>query len=270
MGRVVLIVSDGLRDDTAREQMGYLWHLVESRQASRYTVIAELPTMSRPLYETICTGTPVSVHGVTSTLVVRRSTMPNIFEQAVKHKHSTAAAAHYWFSELYVRAPHNFVTDCEAEDPQGLIQHGRFYADDAMPDREVFTIGAHLIHRFAPDLALIHPMGMDYMGETHGSDSPEYRNNAIFQDVILATLIPQWKQAGYTILITADHGITNDRMHGGIQPGNRHVPLYIVRPDGAGRGALTAQPSQLQLAPTVCRLLGVPIPATMKRPPLRV
>ncbi len=270
MAKVVLVVSDGLRDDTAREQMGYLWHLVETRQATRYTMVAELPTMSRPLYETICTGTPVSLHGVTSNLVVRRSTMPNIFEQAVKHKRSTAAAAYYWFSELYLRAPYDFVTDRETEDPQALIQHGRFYTDDPTPDREVFAMGAHLIYRFTPDLALIHPMGMDHTGETHGSDSAEYRNNAIFQDVILASLIPQWKQAGYTVLVTADHGITSDRMHGGIQPGSRLVPLYIVPADGRGRGALAARPSQLQMAPTLCRLLGVPIPATMKSPPLRV
>jgi predicted AlkP superfamily pyrophosphatase or phosphodiesterase len=111
---------------------------------------------------------------------------------------------------------------------------------------------------------------MDHLGETHGSDSPEYRNNAILQDVILASLIPQWKQAGYTVLVTADHGITNDRMHGGIQPGNRNVPLYVISSTGAGRGVLAARPSQLQLAPTLCRLLGVPIPSTMKSPPLRV
>ncbi len=270
MAKVVLVICDGLRDDTAREQMGYLWHLVETRRATHYTMIAELPTMSRPLYETICTGTPVSVHGVTSNLVVRRSTMPNIFEQAVKKRRSTAAAAYFWFSELYLRAPYNFVTDRETEDPQALIQHGRFYAEDATPDGEVFATGAYLIHRFAPDFALIHPMGMDHMGETHGSDSPEYRNSAIFQDVILASLIPQWTQAGYTVLVTADHGITNDRMHGGTQPGNRRVPLYLIPSTGAGRGALTAQPSQLQLAPTLCRLLGVPIPPTMKNPSLHI
>jgi predicted AlkP superfamily pyrophosphatase or phosphodiesterase len=270
MAKVVLVVCDGLRDDTAREQMGYLWHLVETRLATRYTVIAELPTMSRPLYETICTGTPVSTHGVTSNLVVRRSTMPNLFEQAVKHKRTTAAAAYYWFSELYIRAPYDFIVDRETDDPQQIIQHGRFYFDDPTPDREVFAMGAHLIHRFVPDFVLIHPMGMDHMGETHGSDSPEYRNNAIFQDVILATLIPQWKQAGYTVLVTADHGITNDHMHGGILPGNRNVPLYILTPQGKGRGAIAAPAAQLQLAPTVCKLLGVPIPATMKSPALRL
>jgi predicted AlkP superfamily pyrophosphatase or phosphodiesterase len=63
LGRVILIVSDALRDDTAAQQMGYLPHLVEEEKATRYTVIAEMPTMSRPMYETLHTGMPVCVHG---------------------------------------------------------------------------------------------------------------------------------------------------------------------------------------------------------------
>src|SRR4030067_1950015 len=66
MGKVVMVVSDALRDDTARRQMGYLEHLVEVSRATRYTVVAELPTMSRPLYETLHTGVPVGGHGVTN------------------------------------------------------------------------------------------------------------------------------------------------------------------------------------------------------------
>jgi predicted AlkP superfamily pyrophosphatase or phosphodiesterase len=58
MGKVVMVVSDALRDDTARAQMGYLQHLVEAGRATRFTVVAELPTMSRPLYETLHTGVP--------------------------------------------------------------------------------------------------------------------------------------------------------------------------------------------------------------------
>jgi len=79
MGKVVMVVSDGLRNDVAEQSMGYLEHLVESKQASRYTVVAELPTVSRPLYETLHTGVTVSEHGVTHNRVVRRSRMPNLF-----------------------------------------------------------------------------------------------------------------------------------------------------------------------------------------------
>lgn len=268
MGRVVMVISDALRDDTARQQMGYLQHLVEAGKATRYTVVAELPTMSRPLYETLHTGVPVSVHGITNNLVVRRSIMPNVFEEAVRHGRTTGASAYGWFSELYNRAPYDRVADREVDDSALGIQHGRFYMEDSMPDREVFAAGASVIHKFEPDYVLIHPMGMDYLGEMFGSDSPEYRNNAIFQDMALANLIPGWLERNYTVLVTADHGINNDKLHGGTLPEVRHVPLYWISSNGSGRGDSGRQIPQLSLAPSVCRLLDIPIPATMTHPPL--
>ncbi|WP_256204080.1 alkaline phosphatase family protein [Planococcus faecalis] len=62
--RVVLIVIDALRFDTACSHMGYLQHLVEHEKAARYKVRSEVPSLSRPLYETILTGTPPVVHGL--------------------------------------------------------------------------------------------------------------------------------------------------------------------------------------------------------------
>ncbi len=268
MGKVVMVVSDALRDDTARQQMGYLQHLVEAGKATRYTVIAELPTMSRPLYETLHTGVPVSVHGVTNNKVVRRSRMPNVFEQAVKHGRTTGASAYWWYSELYNRVPYDRIADREVDDASLAIQHGRFYTEDDMPDREVLVAGATVVHKYQPDYVLIHPMGMDYFGETYGSDSPEYRNTAIYQDEILADLIPSWVELGYSVLVTADHGMNNDKLHGGTLPEVRHVPLYWIPLDGRGRGDSGKQVPQLGIAPTLCRLLEIPVPTTMEHPPL--
>ena len=59
MNKAILVLSDGLRYDTAVAGMGYLGHLVESKLASLYKVTGELPSMSRPMYETIHTGLPL-------------------------------------------------------------------------------------------------------------------------------------------------------------------------------------------------------------------
>jgi predicted AlkP superfamily pyrophosphatase or phosphodiesterase len=263
-----MVLSDALRDDTAADQMGYLEHLVEVKKATRFTVIGELPSMSRPMYETVHTGVPVSVHGVTGNLIVRRSKMPNLFEEAVKHGRTTAASAYWWFSELYNKVPYDPVSDREVDDTDLGIQHGRFYMEDSTPDREVFLAGATLVRRFDPDYVLIHPMGMDWMGENYGSDSSEYRNQAIRQDMLAAHLIPEWLKSGYMVFFTADHGMNDDRLHGGTTEDVRNVPLYIIPPGGAGRGRLEEKLSQLRLAPTVLRLLGVPIPTSMEVPPI--
>ncbi|MCJ7706972.1 MAG: alkaline phosphatase family protein [Anaerolineales bacterium] len=264
--KVILVLSDALRDDIAAQRMGYLEHLVETHLATRYSVRGELPTLSRPMYETVHTGLLVSQHGVVSNQTVRRSTVPNIFEEAVKHKRTTAAAAYYWISELYNRAPFDPVEDREVDDVSLPIQHGRFYMEDDYPDKELFLTAALLVRRNSPDYLLIHPMGMDYTGERYGSDTPEYRNHATYQDMILANLIPEWLQAGYTVLVTGDHGINADHAHGGTTPDVRMVPLYIIPPQGGGKGDTQAVVSQLQIAPTVCSLLGIPIPKTMTEP----
>lgn len=139
MSKVILILSDALRYDAAVAGMGYLGHLVEVKRASLYKVVGELPSMSRPMYETTHTGLPTNEHKVVSNYVVRLSTQPNIFQLAVKAGKTTAAAAYYWFSELYNRAPFDPIDDREVDDPSMPIQHGRFYMRDEYPDGVFLT-----------------------------------------------------------------------------------------------------------------------------------
>jgi predicted AlkP superfamily pyrophosphatase or phosphodiesterase len=268
MSKVILIVSDAMRYDAAVNGMGYFGHLVERQLASLYKVIGELPSLSRPMYETIHTGLPVSVHGIVANSVIRKSTQPNIFQLATENGKSTAAAAYFWVSELYNRAPYNVIDDREVDDPGLWIQHGRFYTQDEYADLEVFHSAAGLVRKFLPDYLLVHPMGMDVMGETFGSDSSEYRNRAIRQDAWLAPLVREWLEKGYTILFTGDHGINADKMHGGTTAEMREVPLYIINPELQGKGNTGEVISQLQIAPTVCKLLGIPIPGSMKYAPV--
>ena len=274
MTKVILVLCDALRDDVATQSMGYLEHLVEARKAARYTVKAELPTLSRPLYETIHTGLPSSTHGIVSNYTIQRSVVPSIFSVAREHGRTTAAAAYCWYSELYNRVPYDLVLDRETDDESQLIQHGRFYEADEYPDKELFAAAGMLLRRFFPDYLLIHPMGLDTVGHEFGGDSPEYRNQAIVQDQIMANLIPGSLLAGYTVLVTGDHGMNADKQHNGTLPDVRHVPLYIILPPDS---PFTAQlplgqhgglVSQLALAPTILTIMGLPVPATMQHPAL--
>ena len=268
MSKVILVISDALRYDVATTNMGFLGHLVETKQADLYKIIGELPSMSRPMYETIHTGVSSSEHGVVANSIVRRSKMPNVFQSVGEADRVTAAAAYYWFSELYNRAPFDWIEDKEVDNEKLLIQHGRFYKLDEYPDAELFTTAAFLVRRFSPDYLLIHPSGMDYHGETYGSDSSEYRNQAIKQDAILAPLLMEWKEQGYTILVTGDHGINNDGGHGGTTLEQREVPLFVIPPDAQGKGNTNETVSHMQIAPTVLKLMGIPIPPSMKMTPL--
>ena len=133
MNKVILVLSDALRYDTAIADMGFLGHLVGSKLASLCKVIGELPSMSRPMYETIHTGMPSNVHGIVANSIVRRSSMPNIFQFVAGAGKVTAAAAYYWVSELYNRAPYKRIDDKETDNEKLFIQHGRFYSQDEYP-----------------------------------------------------------------------------------------------------------------------------------------
>jgi predicted AlkP superfamily pyrophosphatase or phosphodiesterase len=264
VSKVILVISDGLRYDSAVAGMGFLGHLVEAKLGTLYKVICEMPSMSRPMYETIHTGVPVTVHGIVSNLVVRTSLRPNLFRLARAAGKVTAAAAYFWFSELYNRAPYDPVEDCEVDDLSLPIQHGRFYTQDEHPDIELFATGAMLVRKFNPDYLLIHPMGMDDSGHKYGANSAEYRNQAIHQDMWLAKYLSEWMETGYTILVIGDHGMNADGNHGGTTPEVREVPLYMIRPGSSNKGDTGEVVSQLQIAPTICKLLEMEIPETMK------
>jgi predicted AlkP superfamily pyrophosphatase or phosphodiesterase len=266
MNKVILVLSDALRYDVARDNMGFLGHLVEKKFASLYKIVGELPSMSRPMYETIHTGLPSSEHGVVANSIVRMSNKPNVFQAVKDSGKVTAAAAYYWYSELYNRAPYDRIDDKETDDNSLNIQHGRFYTEDEYPDVELFASAAHLVRKFSPDYLLLHPMGMDYHGETYGSDTKEYRNHAVYQDSKLAPLLMEWKERGYTIFVTGDHGINKDGAHGGTTPEQRTVPFFVIQPNGKGRGEVDESISHLQIAPTILTLLDISIPATMQKP----
>ncbi|NER82572.1 MAG: nucleotide pyrophosphatase [Leptolyngbya sp. SIO1D8] len=254
--RVILVILDGLRFDVAHSSMGYLGHLIETAQASFYRVQAELPTLSRPLYEVLLTGTPVSINGIGANDVVRLSHQQSVFHQAIQAGLTTAAAAYAWFSELYNRCPFEPWRDRDQHSPHSPIQHGRFYWEDNYPDSHLFADAEMLRQAHEPDFMLVHSMGIDHAGHCYGSDTKEYRGSALGADSLLSHYVPRWRAAGYTLLITADHGMNADGQHGGILPDVRDVPLFLV---GSHVELEETQlpVSQLAIAPLICQLLGI-------------
>lgn len=265
--KVVMVLCDGLGDAPARARMGYLEHLVEEKAATRYTSEVVLPTMSRPNYESLHTGVVPLEHGIVSNFVVRESKLPNVFSLVTAAGLTTAAVGYHWFSELYHRSPYDRIAHCEYDDGGAGITHGRFYESDDQPDAEVMIRGVLMAQRHAPAYVLAHPMGVDHAGHLHGRDSDEYNQAVTDLDVMLSLAVPVWLELGYSVLVTSDHGHDAYKYHGGTVDDVRNVPLYGIRPDGAGAGAQDTVVSHLQVAPTLCRALGIEPAATMRAEP---
>ncbi|MFK5950775.1 MAG: alkaline phosphatase family protein [Methylococcales bacterium] len=253
--KVILIVLDGLAYKIAEQCMGFVQALGEQGQATLYKVQCELPSMSRPLYETILTGMTPAVSGIVHNQVIRNSNQKSVFSLAREAGLSTAAAAFHWFSELYNESPYNAVRDRHTVDTEKLIQYGSFYHDGQYPDGHLYLDAELLRRRYDPDFLLVHPMSIDEAGHRSGLDSSHYRNTTRRSDKELSEYLPIWIEAGYQIIITADHGMNMDKSHGGSLTEERDIPLYVIG-DRFSHQA-DCLPKQTEICGVICELLGL-------------
>lgn len=247
-------------------EMAWLEAAVTRRQARRLAMRCALPSLSRPLYETIHTGESPNIHGVLSNETVRRSTRRHIFQVIHETGGRTAASAYSFFSELYLRAPYDSGVDHTIDDESAPIQAGWFYHLDNTPDVEVIRRGVALARDRAPDYLLVHPMGCDYVGHLFGGNSDAYRERARQIDRLLSSAIAEWLALGFDVIVTADHGMDDAGNHGGASDDETLIPYYAFGHD------VVAAPdevvSQLSVAPTILSLLERPIPRAMAEPSL--
>lgn len=168
--KLIVVVLDGLRYEAAREYMGYMEHLVEQGKISCHRVKSELPSLSRPLYEVLLTGTSVTKNGITANHIVRPSHEESVFHLAVAANLRTAAVAYHWVSELYNSAPFDPLADRHQHNVMKPIQHGSFYFEDHYPDSHVFADAVYLRSAYDPHFLYIHSMNIDDAGHRYGGE----------------------------------------------------------------------------------------------------
>jgi len=272
--KVILVVVDGLKYKTALGHCGFLEGQVESGKARRWRMRASLPSMSAPCYESLHTGLDPAHHGITANSVLRRSSVDNVFALAQGQGKTTAAVAYSWFSVLYNADPYDPVRDHETDDALKPIQYGRFYDDTGRTD---FHLGIpadndlcaqvdRLIGRHAPDYLLFHTLSCDSVGHVFGGSSWQYERAATVVDGALAKHVPGWCEAGYRVLVTADHGFTDCGYHGGTHDDVRDVAFYDIGHPQPGISDDVV--SQRAVAPTVLTLMGLGVPEQMTESPL--
>ena len=76
--RVIFVLLDGLNYKNS-EYMGYMTALEREGKAKFSKVLAEMPSLSKPLYETILTGKKPVEHGVLTNEIPVMSKEKNIF-----------------------------------------------------------------------------------------------------------------------------------------------------------------------------------------------
>jgi predicted AlkP superfamily pyrophosphatase or phosphodiesterase len=255
VNQTILVVLDGLAYEVAEQCMGFLHALREQKIATVYKMQCELPSMSRPLYETILTGVSPALSGIVNNQVTRNSNQKSVFSLARCAGLTTAAAAFHWYSELYNRSPYNAVRDRHTQDLEQLIQYGCFYHGEHYADSYLYLDAESLRLRYNPDFLLIHPMNIDNAGHKAGVDSAHYRNTVRHSDSELSKYLPRWIDEGYQIIITADHGMNDDKSHGGTLSKERDIPFFVIGNRFSHEQSCT--PKQTEICGVLCELLGI-------------
>ena len=257
MGRVIFILVDALGFETAVKRTGLFEHMAHEKRAAKYLVKGELPSCSRPIYETLMTGLPVCRHGVFTNRDVRPSRSESIFSLLKRDGRVSAAAAYMWMFELYCGdgTPFCLTRDRFALDGRGSVDHGIFYSSDSCPDEQLYADAEFLRKSYSPDFLLVHTMSADDAGHRFGGLSAQYAQAAALNAELAASMLETWRNDGYDVVYTGDHGMDGLGLHGGDEEIQRMVPLYVFS-DKLECGDFSKDAiSQLNVAPMVCRLL---------------
>lgn len=272
--RLLLIILDGVPWRNWRRLFGNLEGWVDTGHAQRWKMRSVLPSTSASCYASIHTGVTPQEHGCTGNGNVFRINQPDIFSEVRKAGGVTGAVTHSFWSEFFNRHPFDYVRDIEYDETDSnSINHGRFHSmtgyghtNQMTPsDVDLFATLTMLAMRKGLNYGILHSCTLDSMGHRFGHDCGEMDHACFVADEMLAPFISKWRDAGYEVIVTADHGQTDRGHHGGREDLQQDFALYYF---GNAEGPdFDERLDQLQLAPTILNRLGVPIPATMKAKP---
>lgn len=252
--KLAFFLMDGLNEDAAVRNLGYVEHLVETKQASKIKVLGELPSLSRPMYETIFTGLPVYQHGITNNSIQRPSNCTSVFDLCRAAGLKSLALAYHWISELYVHSPFDPWRDVYLDDESKKISHGFFYYEDQFPDSHLYSLAVALIEKYESDFVFLHPMNIDLAGHLYGCHSKQYHQAVNKHDEWLSTIIPYLQTKGYSIIVASDHGMNAWGLHGGNEAIQRNSSLYLMDNHlECKEETITTR----HFAPLMCKLLGI-------------
>ena len=272
--RLLLIIIDGVPWRNWRRLFGNLEGWVEAGDAAVWRHRSVLPSISASCYASMHTGVSPQRHGCTGNGNVFRIELPDVFSEVRRAGGATGAVAHSFWSSFFNRHPFDLVRDIEFDEPDNpAINHGRFHTmtgygqtNQMTPsDLDLFATLTGLCGQHLLNYGMLHSCTLDSMGHRFLPDSKEVDHACMLVDEMLAPFIPRWRDMGYEVIVTSDHGQDGRGHHGGADDDQRDGALYYFGDaDGPSADAVI---DQLQLAPTILSRLGVPVPASMTAPP---
>jgi hypothetical protein len=250
--RVLLVVVDGLRYDTALES-GLMPHLQAlARDGSAGLSMATQVTMTGLGVRTLGTGTTPALADILLESKLPAVTFDNVFASVRRRGGHVAWLGNPSWKELFGDS-----IDIDAKIERELDMLAR--ADNVWAaDRVIVRRAARLVAKGDWQLAVVHIGGLDNASHRFTPFGAEFQRKARATDDDLARLVAA-ATSGTAIIITSDHGTSDRGHHGSGETITRRTPLVFTGTAIARHHTLDAR--QTDVAPTIAALLGLPIPA---------
>jgi len=249
--QVVIVLQDGLRDDTSRELD--TWNELRA-QGADLTVRVGQPSLSIPSFAVINTGAYQELSGVTTNWY--EGPIPpvdSIYCQAQAQGLSTAMVQE-------AGGPKLFEPCLDSAIFLEVPKDDRRAADDIILEESLAALEEN------PNLLWIHFSGSDWSGHHYGGTSEEYREFAREIDARIAKIAAAMDLNSSVLILASDHGQIDTGGHGGWEEEVIVAPLVI-----AGRGIKPGSYGEIEqadIAPTVAALLGIAMPTHNQGQPL--
>ncbi len=250
-GRVALVVLDGMRVDRAAELPAM--QSLASRGASGVLEVV-LPSLSNPGRAAMVTGAPPEVSGVTNNSTFAPPPVQSIFSIAKKQGMDSALVGSRFWDTAFPGGIDS--VDRFSGRPASYAARDLAAWQASSCDDIIAVLGDASAAFMVADL-----MAGDEAGHESGGLGQTYLDVTAAVDACLGRLVEAFGPET-TVVAVSDHGHI-DRWgrggHGGEEDEVRFAPFAM-----AGPGVRASEPIRGQLvdiAPTICALLGLPLPA---------
>jgi Type I phosphodiesterase / nucleotide pyrophosphatase/Sulfatase len=248
--RVIVVVIDGCRLDRFREaEKPYLEKMMDEGTVFE-SVETVYPARTVVCFSSMFTGAAPEAHGITSNLVLKLGLrVESVFDALRREgkKGRLVGIAH--------------LIDAFGDDVASVTS----VAHNDKIDQNLIAAAKRELEEHDPDLLVLQLLAVDQNGHVRGTYYPEYVERIEITDHLIEEFMRWCEDHGYleeaAVVLMADHGQGRGiGAHGHLSEGERFVP-FAMWGSGVSRGKTVGEPrSILDLAPTVCYLLGVEPP----------
>lgn len=255
--RVVLVLVDGLRLD-ASQNMSRLNEL--RRQGADLSVRVGQPSLSYPSWTVIASGTWQEMSGVTTNWYEGEVQVDTVFKAARDAGMPAVIVGAGGWEKLYGSHLTAFVKVPGPEDEDAPPEAW------AQMDGDTLRLAIRVLDDYPQGLILIYFGGTDELAHQYGGVSSQYLDEVRRVDDHIGRLAERMDLEKDVLIVTSDHGHVDIGGHGGWERSVLHVPLVMVGKT-IRHGAYTER-LQVDIAPTIAALLGLPIPVHAQGRPL--